>query len=83
MDVSVIVALITLAGSALGTFAGIAVNSKLTSYRIEQLEKKVDEYNNVKTRTTELEAWKTSVNNEIDELKHKVEKLEGLHMTSF
>ena len=83
MDTSVLVALITLAGSALGTFAGIAVNSKLTSYRIEQLEKKVDEYNNVKTRTTELEAWKTSVNNEIDELKHKVEKLEGLHMTSF
>ena len=83
MDTSVLVALITLAGSALGTFAGIAINSKLTSYRIEQLEKKVDEYNNVKTRTTELEAWKTSVNNEIDELKHKVEKLEGLHMTSF
>ena len=83
MDTSVLVALITLAGSALGTFAGIAVNSKLTSYRIAQLEKKVDEYNNVKTRTTELEAWKTSVNNEIDELKHKVEKLEGLHMTSF
>ena len=38
MDTSVLVALITLAGSALGTFAGIAVNSKLTSYRIDQLE---------------------------------------------
>lgn len=83
MDVSVIVALITLVGSALGTFAGIAVNSKLTSYRIEQLEKKVDEYNNVKTRTTELETWKKSISNDVEELKHKVEKLEGLHMQSF
>lgn len=75
--------LITFAGSAIGTIGGILASQKLTQYRIAQLEKKVDEYNNVKTRTTELEAWKTSVNAEIDELKHKVEKLEGLHMSSF
>ena len=30
---------IALIGSALGTFAGILINSKLTNYRIEQLEK--------------------------------------------
>lgn len=83
MDSNIIVALIAFAGSAIGTFGGILTSQKLTQYRIGQLEKKVDEYNNVKTRTTELEAWKTSVNTEIDELKHKVEKLEGLHMSSF
>lgn len=83
MDSNIIVALIAFAGSALGTFGGILTSQKLTQYRIAQLEKKVDEYNNVKTRTTELEAWKTSVNVEIDELKHKVEKLEGLHMSTF
>lgn len=75
--------LITFAGSAIGTIGGILASQKLTQYRIAQLEKKVDEYNNVKTRTTELETWKSSVNNEIEELKHKVEKLEGLHMSSF
>ena len=55
MDAEVIVSLITLAGSALGTFAGIAVNSKLTNFRLEQLEKKVNKHNNVIERTGKLE----------------------------
>jgi hypothetical protein len=55
MEPEVIVSLITLFGSALGTFAGIAVNAKLTNYRIEQLERKVDKHNNVIERTVKLE----------------------------
>lgn len=55
MEPEVLVSLITLIGSALGTFAGIAVNTKLTNYRIEQLEKKVDKHNNVIERTVKLE----------------------------
>ncbi len=65
MDSSVIVALITLAGSALGTFGGIVINSKLTNYRIEQLEKKVEKHNSVIERTFRLE--------------EKVEHLEHFH----
>ncbi len=55
MDTEVIVSLITLCGSALGTFAGIAVNAKLTNFRLEQLEKKVNKHNNVIERTGKLE----------------------------
>lgn len=55
METEVIVSIITLLGSALGTFAGIAVNSKLTNYRIEQLESKVDKHNSVIERTIKLE----------------------------
>ena len=55
MEPEVLVSLITLLGSALGTFAGIAVNTKLTNFRIEQLEKKVDKHNNVIERTVKLE----------------------------
>ena len=55
METEILVSLITLGGSALGTFAGIAVNSKLTNFRIEQLEKKVDKHNNVIERTVKLE----------------------------
>lgn len=83
MDSNIVTALISLAGSAVGTLGGIIATQKLTQYRIAQLEKKVDEYNNVKTRTTELEAWKTAITNDVTELKHKVETLEGLHMSSF
>lgn len=55
METEILVSLITLGGSALGTFAGIAVNSKLTSFRLEQLEKKVDKHNSVIERTGKLE----------------------------
>ena len=48
METEVIVSLITVIGSALFTFAGVVVNSKLTTYRIEQLEKK-QEKNTPKT----------------------------------
>jgi peptidoglycan hydrolase CwlO-like protein len=82
MDPNIVTALIALAGSAIGTFGGILTSQKLTQYRIAQLEKKVDEYNNVKTRTTELETWKESVDNEINELKKKISNLESLHMKS-
>ncbi len=55
METEIIVSLITLCGSAIGTFAGIAVNSKLTNFRIEQLEKRVNKHNNVIERTGKLE----------------------------
>lgn len=55
MNPEVIVSLITLCGSALGTFAGIAVNTKLTNFRLEQLEKRVNKHNNVIERTGKLE----------------------------
>lgn len=82
MDSNIVVALIAFAGSALGTFGGILTSQKLTQYRIAQLEKKVDEYNNVKTRTTELETWKSSIDHELKEIKEKITKLESLHMQS-
>lgn len=52
MDSSI---LITLVGSAIGTFGGILASNKLTNYRIEQLEKKVDKHNSVIHRTYKLE----------------------------
>ena len=40
MSEGVLVALIGLCGSGLGSLLGIAVTSRLTQYRLEQLEKK-------------------------------------------
>lgn len=42
MSDTVLVALIGLAGSALGAFVGIMVNAKMMSYRLEQLERRFD-----------------------------------------
>lgn len=55
MNASVIVSVISLCGTFIGTFGGILVSNKLTTYRIEQLEKKVDKHNTVIERVYKLE----------------------------
>lgn len=42
MDSTIIVALISFAGTFVGTAGGIIASGKLTQYRLSQLEKKVD-----------------------------------------
>lgn len=76
MGTEIIVALITLAGSALGTFAGIIINTKLTAYRIEQLEKKVDKHNTVIERTYRLEENQAVMQEQIKVANHRIEDLE-------
>lgn len=55
MSDAVIIALIGLIGSGIGAFGGILISSKLTQYRLEQLEKKVDEHNQLIDRVYKLE----------------------------
>lgn len=43
----VVVGLLSLAGTLAGTFGGILVSNNLTTYRLAQLEKKVDKHNSV------------------------------------
>lgn len=66
----IIVALITGIFSLIGTFAGILVSAKLTNYRIEQLEIKVDKHNSVINRTYILEEQMKVANHRIDDLEH-------------
>lgn len=68
MNNEIIVALIALFGTALGTGGGIVVSSKLTNYRLEQLEKKVDKHNSVIERTFILEEKMKVANHRIDDL---------------
>lgn len=55
MSEAIWVALIGLAGSAVGSLAGVMASSKLMLYRIEQLETKVQAHNNLIERTYKLE----------------------------
>ncbi len=72
MDNAVIVALIGLGGSALGSVLGVLASSKLTQYRLEQLEKKVDKHNQVMERTFKLEGQMVEVQHDIRDLKAKL-----------
>ena len=65
----IVVALISLVGAAIGTFYGIHKANNLTVYRIEQLEKKVDEHNRVQERMRVVEQQAVGFTAEIDTLK--------------
>lgn len=67
MNDTIIVALLSFAGTCVGSFAGI----KLIKYRIEQLEKKVDKHNTVIERTYRLEDDIKYIKEEISELKER------------
>lgn len=55
MPSEIIVALLALLGTLVGSLGGIVVSSKLTNYRLEQLEKRVGEHNNFAMRIPALE----------------------------
>jgi ABC-type lipoprotein release transport system permease subunit len=71
MTPDVAVAVIGLLGSGLGAFGGVVISAKLTTYRIEQLEKKVDKHNTVIERTFVLEEKMKVANNRIADLEDK------------
>lgn len=72
MSEVVIVAIIGCLGSVLGSLLGIIATSKLTQYRLSQLEEKVNKHNNVVERTYTLEG-------RVTELEHDVRDLKAYH----
>lgn len=68
MPTEIIVAIIAFAGTALGTYGGILTSSKMTNYRIQQLEKKVDEHNNFARRVPVIEEQIKVINHRIQDL---------------
>lgn len=76
MDSNIIVALFSLAGTLIGTFSGIITANKLTNFRIEQLEKKVEKHNTIVERTYILERDLKTAFNYIEEIKSRQDKEE-------
>lgn len=70
MTGEILVALLSFVGTCIGSWGGL----KLMSYRIEQLEKKVDKHNNFAERMPVVEE-------QIKVINHRIEDLErgGLH----
>lgn len=65
---AIIVAVLSLIGTLGGSLGGILVSSKLTAYRIEQLEKTVAEHNNFARRMPVIEEQIKEISNRIDDL---------------
>ena len=55
MPSEVLIALLSLLGTLVGSAGGVWTSSRLTTYRIGELEKKVDKHNTIIERTVVLE----------------------------
>lgn len=69
MNYEIIVALVSMAGTLIGTFGGILTSSRLTSFRLEKLEEKVDKHNSFAERIPVVEE-------KIKVLNHRVSDVE-------
>lgn len=69
MSEEIFVAVLSLAGTLAGSLCGILAANRMTVYRIEQLEKKVDKHNSVVERTCRLEGLMTEAEHDIRDLK--------------
>lgn len=71
MNEAMIVALIGFTGTVIGSFLGVVASAKLTNYRIEQLEKKVDMHNNFARRIPVIEEQIKVANHRIEDLERE------------
>ncbi|MBQ8129275.1 MAG: hypothetical protein IJ175_03385 [Clostridia bacterium] len=64
-----LIAALSLCGTLAGSVAGIVTGSRLVAYRLQQLEKKVEQHNRVIERTYALEGRMLEAEHDIRELK--------------
>lgn len=80
---AIIAAIIGAAGSAVGAVLGIVINTKLISYRLEQLEEKVNKHNNLIERTYNLETHVELLEERVKVANHRINDLEEEHHSSY
>ena len=71
MQPEIIIAIISFCGTAFGTVGGILATSKLTNYRLQQLEEKVSKHNSIIERVYRLEEDNKALKEDIQELKNR------------
>lgn len=72
MNNEIVVAILALIGTLAGTFGGILTSSKLTAYRIQQLEEKVDKHNNFAERIPIIDEKLKVIDHRLNDLERGV-----------
>lgn len=76
MNAELIIGILSLVGTTAGTITGILVSNRLSTYRIEQLEKKLDKYANnlddFRERLTIVEQSTKSAHRRLDDLQEQL-----------
>ncbi len=73
MSTEIVIALLSIVGTAIGSGLGVIASSRLTNYRIQQLEKKVEKHNSVVERMAVAEKEIRVATHRIEDLERKIE----------
>lgn len=76
MTETIVVALLSLAGTMIGSVVAVATSSSLTNYKIEELKKQVEKHNSLVERTFKLEEHVSVIDEQIKVANHRIEDLE-------
>ena len=77
MTSEVLTALFSLAGTLIGSLGGILAAGRLTAYRLQQLEDKVNKHNNLIERVYAIEQHDAIIDVRIERLESEVESNEN------
>lgn len=77
MSSEIAVALIGGVGALAGSFFGILANGKMTNYRLQELEKKVDKHNGLIERMYKTETDIEVLEEQMKVANHRIKDLEG------
>lgn len=77
MTSEVLTAIFSLAGTLVGSLGGILAAGRLTAYRLQQLEDKVNKHNNLIERVYAIEQHDAIIDVRIERLESEVENNEN------
>ena len=78
MTDTIVVAILSLCGTALGSVCSVMTANKLTNYKIEALQKQVEKHNNLIERTFKLEEHTALLDEKIKVANHRIDDLEAV-----
>ena len=76
MSDAIVVAILSLVGTAIGSVVSVLTANRLTNYKIDELKKTVEKHNSLIDRTYKLEKDVTVVNEKLEVIDHRVDALE-------
>ena len=77
MDDAVLTALLSFAGTAIGSIAGILASNKLTNFRLKSLEDRVSQHNHLVERMYGVEDRAKANQHRIDKIEERLETHEN------
>ena len=77
MDDAVLTALLSLAGTAIGSITGILASNKLTNFRLKSLEDRVSQHNHLIERMYEVEDRAKANQHRINKIEERLESHEN------